>query len=117
MAAAAWYFNGLLVRGIDPETGELLAESSPFNSASVIRALSIALDHLPGEGPAMPAKPLNNGKPWTPHEDAQLLKSYDAGMPNVDLERVHQRSPGSIASRLIKLGRLKDDGQYRKRGR
>lgn len=110
-----------LVIGIDPETGEILSESSPFNNVRVVRALHMALRAMDPAGakPPKPKKDLpdRNGKPWTPDEDQQLVSAFKAGAPNSQIETRHQRSSGGIAARLVKLGLIEDRGEYRARGR
>jgi hypothetical protein len=98
-----------LARGIDPETGEILAEQSPFNNPQVIRALFFAVQEL--QKLAQPARtarerPANAGRSWTDVEDAKLLKSFDAGVSPKDLAQQHGRTKGANDSRLVKLGRV-----------
>lgn len=102
-----------LARGIDPETGEILAEQSPFNNPKVIRALFFAvqeLDKLGGEpAPAerpVRERPQNAGRPWLEEEDKRLLEAFDAGASPKELAAKHERSKGAIDSRLIRLGRV-----------
>lgn len=101
-----------LARGIDPETGEILAEQSPFNNPKVIRALFFAVQELEKLTPAGPParavreRPENAGRSWSDVEDAKLLKSFDAGVSPKDLAQQHRRTKGAIDSRLVKLGRV-----------
>jgi hypothetical protein len=100
----------VLAGGIDPATGEVLAEDSPVNNPRVIRALHLAakaLELLARKEARSPAEtPANVGKPWTEAEDQQLEKAFDAGEPVAKLARAHQRTSGAITSRLVRLGRL-----------
>lgn len=50
--------------------------------------------------------PENNGKPWTEELDSELCRLFDEGMKKKELCAHFKRSPGSIESRLEKLGRL-----------
>ncbi|OXC79329.1 hypothetical protein [Caballeronia sordidicola] len=98
-----------LARGIDPETGEVLAEQSPFNNPQVIRALFFAVKELEKLAPparAVRERPANAGRSWSEVEDARLLKSFDAGVSPKDLAQLHGRTKGAIDSRLVKLGRV-----------
>jgi hypothetical protein len=108
----------LLAKGISPETGEMVAQESPFNEPRVIRALYLAIGLFgPSEEPVVRAKavvrtkdlPEQAGKPWTPDEDKRLLDSFDAGMNPRKLAEMHGRSRGAIGSRLAKLGRVTKD--------
>lgn len=110
-----------LVIGVDPETGEVLSESSPFNSVRVVRALHMALramDPSAAKRPK-PAKdaPERNGKPWSEEEDRDLVSAFRAAAPNSQIEARHQRSSGGISARLVKLGLIEERSQYRERAR
>ena len=100
----------VLAGGVDPSTGEVLADDSPLSSPHVIRALFIAAKalELMSSKPARPATaaPGNAGKPWTEDEDQRLVAAFDAGTPVATLAREHERTTGAINSRLIRLGRL-----------
>jgi hypothetical protein len=97
-----------LANGVDPSTGEVFSEQSPFNHPPVIRALFCAVRELEKLGkPARSTElPSNAGKPWSADEDARLVQAFDEGMPIKELAQQHARSKGSITSRLIRLGRL-----------
>lgn len=100
-----------LANGIDPETGEVLPVQGIFSQPQVIRALFIAakaLDHLATQENRDKTVPENAGKPWSPSEDSELLKRFDAGISMKALAASHGRSNGAIASRLVRLGRIKD---------
>jgi hypothetical protein len=98
-----------LADGVDPSTGEVLPETSPYQHPQVIRALHTAIkllergdraerrrSHLPGRA----------GEPWDEAEEKQLLKGFDSGATIADLARRHERTDGSIRSRLERLGRI-----------
>ncbi|RZF26069.1 hypothetical protein EVC45_29910 [Paraburkholderia sp. UYCP14C] len=101
-----------LARGIDPATGELLPEQSPFNNPQVIRALFFAakeIEKLVEPDPAARAereRPKNAGRAWPPEEDEALLRDFDAGMSPKQLAAKHGRTKGAIDSRLVRLGRV-----------
>ena len=101
----------VLAGGIDPATGEVLPDDSPLSSPHVIHALFIAAKALELMAAAKPARlaataPGNAGKAWTEDEDQRLLAAFDSGAPVAELARTHERTTGSINSRLIRLGRL-----------
>jgi hypothetical protein len=100
----------VLAGGIDPATGEVLAEDNPINNPHVIRALFLAAKALELQANKrvrpQPVNPTNAGKSWTEAEDQQLAHAFDAGTAVAELARTHQRTSGAITSRLIRLGRL-----------
>jgi hypothetical protein len=97
-----------LANGVDPSTGEVLAERSPFNDLQVIRALFYAVRELEKlQKAARPRSQLANaGKPWAKEEDASLVEAFDAGTPINELAERHRRTKGAIQSRLMRHGRL-----------
>ncbi|HRF74164.1 MAG TPA: hypothetical protein PL117_15450 [Accumulibacter sp.] len=100
-----------LANGIDPETGEILPEQSTFNNPQVIRALFVAakaLDNAERRAERDNSLPGNAGRPWSDLEDQQLLALFDTGKPFQEITARHGRTPGAIAARLVRLGRIKD---------
>lgn len=100
-----------LANGADPITGELLPDSSPYNHPKVVRALFQALKALErlNEGERRQRTlPPNAGKPWTEEEDRLLSEEFDGGTPLKDLALKHGRTEGSIAARLVKLGKVSE---------
>ncbi|PYV13961.1 MAG: hypothetical protein DMG21_19695 [Acidobacteria bacterium] len=100
-----------LAHGADPDTGEALSEQSPFNDPQVIRAMFVALEAL--EKLAKREQrgrnlPHNAGNAWSDAEDKDLLADFDHGLPVKDLAAKHGRTQGAIASRLVRLGRIKE---------
>ena len=102
-----------LAQGVHPVTGEVMPDDSPYNAPPVIRALVAASRALEGKRKAPDrteriarVQPSNQGKPWSPEDDARLEAAYAAG---ADLKQVAQelgRSQFGIESRLVKLGKL-----------
>lgn len=100
-----------LANGIDPETGEILPMQSTFNSPQVIRALFVAvtaLDSATKRAERVKALPDNAGRPWSEKEDQDLLALFDSGIPVKEIAQRHCRTLGGIASRLVRLGRIKE---------
>jgi hypothetical protein len=101
-----------LADGIDPLTGEVLSDQSPFNQPQVIRALFAALQALTlatdAEVPqtVREKRVANAGNAWTPEEDERLLKAFDAGIGVKELAAQHGRTTGAIKSRLVKHERI-----------
>jgi hypothetical protein len=98
-----------LAEGFDPHSGEELPEGGPLSNVEVVRALlagARALDEAldaPARGRALPEAA---GQPWTPEEDARLIREFDAGNTGIaELSSLHERSRGAIFARLRRLGR------------
>lgn len=98
-----------LADGVDPITGEVFPDDSPYQHHRVIRSLSVAVaaleraaerkereSHLPGKA----------GQPWTEDEDRLLIERFDAAISPKELARQHNRTEGAIQSRLVKLGKI-----------
>ena len=103
-----------LASGVKPLTGELFAADSPYQSPDVIRALYSALRALEAVGRRRTRGPNgasnNAGKPWSEDEDRVLLSAFDDGRPLAELAQAHGRTRGGIQARLIRHGRLTQDG-------
>lgn len=105
-----------LADGIDPETGEILPCESVFNNPSVIRALFVAtkaLNSAAQRAARTESLPSNAGRPWTENEDRELLSLFDSNVLVKDMAQKHGRTQGAIASRLLRLGRVKDRAEVR----
>ena len=89
----------VLAGGIDPTTGEVLADDSPLIAAK-------ALEQVSSKAARSATTPGNAGKSWSDEEDQRLVAAFDASTPVAALARTHERTSGEITSRLIKLGRL-----------
>ena len=109
-----------LANGVNPQTGEVFAEDSPYQSPDVIRALYVAGHALEAvtrksRGPRS-RLPGNAGKAWTEREDGELLDRFDSGLSIADLAREHDRTVAGIQARLERHGRLERQGmQWRGR--
>jgi hypothetical protein len=110
-----------LANGVNPQTGEVFDVDSPYQSGDVIRALYIAVRALETTTrtklrPNRNRMPTNAGKPWTEHEDLELLEKFDEGLTIAELARVHDRTLAGIQARLERHGRLSAQGlQWRGR--
>lgn len=97
--------------GVDPRTGEVLPSGSPIDSPDIVRALHVALAAIDGQLRTRTRNwllPDNAGKPWRDKDDDQLVQSFDAGRPVADIAVALHRTRGSIASRLVRLGKVPD---------
>ncbi|WP_035057374.1 hypothetical protein [Andreprevotia chitinilytica] len=111
--------------GVDPETGEVLAESSVLNQPRVIRALFVASRALEQLGQhdngqrintktvVEREKPENAGKAWSDEEDQALLAGFDDGLTAKELAQHHGRSLNGINAWLVRLGRIQERVEVR----
>jgi hypothetical protein len=95
-----------LLHGVDPITGEIVGEGV-LTEPEVMRALHIGVVAL-RTNYVRPAKAesARAGQAWTSEEDAQLVSAFRSGTPRADLAKLHERSAGAIASRLVRLGEV-----------
>ena len=99
----------LLSDGVDPFTGEIFPENSPYQHPDTVRALFKAIDALRKIQSRLARQgnlPGNAGKPWTEGEDNQLINTYDSGKSIKEISEEHKRTEGAIKSRLLKLGKI-----------
>ncbi len=95
-----------LAQGVDPYTGEVLKESSPFNNVETVRILYQALHALKEkmEQKRDPADlPQNAGKPWPKESLDELWRGFKQGLSVDLLAEKHQRTRGAIESQLMRL--------------
>lgn len=98
-----------LADGILPTTGEELPPDSPLQHPHIVRALYLAVQALEAEAQRRSRQrhlPGNAGKPWTAEEDRRLERAFDGAGSVRQLAEAHQRTPGAIQARLVKLGKL-----------
>jgi len=98
-----------LAEGVDPQTGEVFSDDSPYQNAQIVRALFAATD-----APEIALKkkmkkrnlPERTGKPWADDESQLLIKQFDDGLPITEIAREHKHTSGAIKVKLEKLGKL-----------
>ena len=98
-----------LSEGINPLSDEPLTPKSLCLNDDIQRALQVAI-------PALQARirwierqaqlPANAGKPWETEEEESLNTGFDNGDSVETLAERHQRTKGSITSRLVKMGKI-----------
>lgn len=96
-----------LADGIDPHTGEVFPDDSPYQNPQVVRALFLAvraLERLEARKRREKHLPERAGKPWTDEEDKALCEGFNAGLTVPQLAQRHKRTEGAIRARLEKLG-------------
>jgi hypothetical protein len=98
-----------LANGVDPHTGEEFSANSPYQHPQIIRALFVAihaLERVKKAGDRQRQPPDNAGKAWADEEDHRLVSAFDSGKTTKQLAEEHQRTEGSIRSRLVKHGKI-----------
>ena len=98
-----------LIEGINPLSDEPLSGSSLCLNSDIQRAFQATIPALEGKIRADIRKsnlPTNAGNPWSSDEDQQLVEAFDKGDSITTLVEHHQRTKGSITSRLGKLGKI-----------
>ena len=102
-----------LADGVDPTSGEVYPDNSPYQKPMVIRALYTAaaiLENAAKRERKQSNLPAHAGQPWSEREEAELVKAFDQGTSIVQLAESHQRTKYSITSRLVRLGKISEDG-------
>ncbi len=102
-----------LREGRDPENGAIFPRESPYQRGDVVRALSFAVQLVEKRALIDSRKqsyPLNTGKPWSSEEDAKLIAEFDRNAPIPDIAKQHDRTMNAVRARLVKLGKIADDG-------
>ena len=101
--------------GVNPLTGELLSEDDSCNQVEIVRALNTVLRFIESQPKkATKALPENAGKPWTIEDEAVLSRMFEAGCSRKEICSHFKRSPGAIAARLVKMGKISERDEFRK---
>ena len=106
----------VLADGINPITGEVLPDCDSCNQADVVRALHsilIELEKQPKKKHSL--QPENAGKRWTDEEDKKLSEMFDAGISKKEICNTFKRTSTGIASRLVRLGKIRERDEFRNR--
>lgn len=107
-----------LARGVDPATGEVFGESSPYCQETISEALRLCAErirHPPRKTirerrteNLERGRPGNAGLPWSDTMREQLAAAFHEGATLGDLARRFQRSRGAVLSELKRQGLVKD---------
>jgi hypothetical protein len=103
-----------LADGVDPATGAVFSDESPYAEPRTLRALFSAVEIVEKEVEREKRRerlPANFGKPWTENEDGELKKRFEEGMQMPDIARAHARTHSSCRLRLEKLGLIDPHAQ------
>ena len=97
-----------LADGIDPYTGEVFPQDSPYQHPDTVRALWSAVRVLERSAKTSEVKraPEGAGRPWEPAEENELIENFESGIAIKELALRHRRTEGAIRSRLVKLGKI-----------
>ena len=100
--------------GINPITGEYLPQDHCFNEPDVIRALYVATEQLKNaEKRNSRNLPENAGKPWNAKDDEELAEMFNEGKTRKEICTYFQRTTGSIAARLFRLGLIQTVEEFK----
>ena len=96
----------LLANGVDPTTGEIFADNSPYNSPDIVRALFTVLNHVkqPSKSSAAESRPANAGRPWTEQLKQEVAELFRQGKSIAELAQHFGRTRGAIKSELMRQG-------------
>ena len=94
--------------GKSPETDEPLPPDSICLQEDVKAALEVALERLAWSAnqKAREQNLPNQGKPWSPDEDALLAREFDQSLSEREMAQAHGRSQWAITRRLERLGKI-----------
>src|SRR5258706_13967250 len=98
-----------LADGVDPHSGAVFEEATPYAEPKTLRALFSAVELMEREVEREKRRerlPANFGKPWSEGEDRTLAAEFDPGVPMPAMARKHARTHSSIRLRLEKLGKI-----------
>lgn len=96
-----------LIEGVDPRSGEALADESVLHQAEVMRALLVAvaaLERSAARAQRRSLLPDNVGQCWTGEEEGKLIEAFKAGESAEVLARKHRRTLRAVEARLVRLG-------------
>ena len=88
------------------EQAEELVKTSKLILEELRKLNSYANREYESEKNPITRRPLNQGKPWTEEEEEKLLSEFESELSISVIAELHERSCGSIKSRLVRLGIL-----------
>ena len=107
---------GALADGVNPITGEVLPEDDSCNQVEIVRALNIILRALEKQPPKANLKsPENAWRVWTKEDENDLCRMFDAGYTKEEICNHFKRSVDGIAAKLVRLGKISEREEFRRR--
>jgi len=103
----------LLADGIDPSTGEVFPDDSPYQHPQTVRALYTLIRAVEGQSSEAKSRPKKAGTPWLSEEDQQLTEAFKKSTSVTQLARSHERTERAIEARLVRLGLVEERWQAR----
>ncbi|MBW1996810.1 MAG: hypothetical protein JRJ29_02470 [Deltaproteobacteria bacterium] len=111
-----------LAKGINPVTGEVFPDNSPYNHPKIIRALFVAAEQIHIQRPAgkksteekqqeniRKGRPRNAGLPWTEDLRKQVAEMFRSGKSIKELANYFERTEGAIVSELVRQDLIKPE--------
>lgn len=93
-----------LAEGVDPITGATLPPQAVTRHPYIVEALQEAAFQLGARPTSELERPINAGSAWSQTEDQHLATEIGSHMSLVDIAAKHERSPGAIIARTVRLG-------------
>ena len=84
-----------LADGVNPMTGDIFADDSPYAEPRTLRALFAAVEIMEKEVERSRRRerlPANFGKPWSEGENKTLVGEFDQGISLSEIASRHQRT-------------------------
>ena len=101
---------------MNPVTGEILGDNDSCNQVEIVRALNTVLRTFDKQPPKANKKsPENAGRVWTKEDEKDLCRMFDAGYTKEEICCHFKRSTGAIAAKLVRLGKISERDEFRKR--
>ena len=120
-----------LADGVNPITGEILAENDSCNQLEVVRALNLLLRAVQSTLKSTQSTPNSTqnstpkctpnrkdgkeGKPWSREEELLLCRMFYDGRQGQDICTTLGRSHVAVAARLVRLGRIEQRADFSER--